>query len=351
VALYLKLEGFSVSKKIGEKQLADRRLYPSPSFLLTIVIVTLFSAFFYSQSVSAAQVTLAWDPNNESDLIGYKLYYKTGTSGPPYDGTGATDGDSPVLLQMENLTDPTNPEYTIYALDETATYFFTITACNGSGNESGYSNEVSYTPLNQPPMASFTVNPASGQAPVNVVFDATASNDPDGTIESYSWVLGDGTSGESVITSHEYASAGIYTVTLTLTDDLGAMDTATGTIEVMDSNLSTLHVGDLDARVNLKGKNGDRWEVFVTALVLNENFEPVRNATVIAEWSDSASGTPSAMTKTTGTVNFRTPTLSDGDSITFTVIDVEHEALIYDPMSNEDLDGDSDGNSLTVFKY
>lgn len=52
-------------------------------------------------------------------------------------------------------------------------------------------------------------------------FDTTGTGDPDGTIQSYAWDFGDGTSGSGASPSHAYATAGIYTVALTVTDDSG----------------------------------------------------------------------------------------------------------------------------------
>lgn len=85
---------------------------------------------------------------------------------------------------------------------------------------------------NQAPTASFTATPTSGEAPLRVIFDASDSNDPDGTIDSYAWDFGDDSTGLAELTSHEYISDGTYTVTLTVTDDDGATDTATATISV-----------------------------------------------------------------------------------------------------------------------
>ena len=85
---------------------------------------------------------------------------------------------------------------------------------------------------NQPPTASFSAYPTSGNEPLTVSFDATASNDPDGTIISYYWDFGDSNLDLGETTSHEYTSAGIYTVTLTVTDDDNFIDTDTTMIIV-----------------------------------------------------------------------------------------------------------------------
>jgi hypothetical protein len=91
----------------------------------------------------ALDVTLAWDANTEPDLAGYGIYYDT-DSGDPYNGTGASDGDSPVDMSLDDDEDP-DPDvvqFTLYDLPE-GTYFFAVTAFNTAGLESGYSNEVS----------------------------------------------------------------------------------------------------------------------------------------------------------------------------------------------------------------
>ena len=98
--------------------------------------------YFLSPSY-ALDVTLAWDANTEPDLAGYGIYYDT-DSGDPYNGTGATDGDSPVDMSIDEDEDP-DPnvvQFTLYDLPE-GTYFFAVTAFNKAGLESGYSNEES----------------------------------------------------------------------------------------------------------------------------------------------------------------------------------------------------------------
>lgn len=93
--------------------------------VFTILFLFLFLPLSYAQQ--ADTVKLAWDANTESDLAGYKLYI--GTASGTYDSN----------IDVTNVT-----EYTIPNLTVGTTYFFVGTAYDTSGNESGYSNEVSY---------------------------------------------------------------------------------------------------------------------------------------------------------------------------------------------------------------
>jgi len=87
---------------------------------------------------------------------------------------------------------------------------------------------------NIPPTAAFTASPNPVNAGSLVTF-ADASYDDDGDIVSWSWDFGDtGTSTEQNPT-HTYSAVGSYPVTLTVTDDEGATDTATLTVEVTNA--------------------------------------------------------------------------------------------------------------------
>ena len=63
---------------------------------------------------------------------------------------------------------------------------------------------------------------ALGYAGTALSFDGSGSTDPDGTIASYAWDFGDGGTGSGPAPSHTYATAGLYTVSLTVTDNVGA---------------------------------------------------------------------------------------------------------------------------------
>ena len=97
---------------------------------------------FISVTLShAGSVTIGWEANPETNVRGYKIYYKTNRSGAPYDGVGIFQGNSPVTVPIDKLQDPDNPVYTLLELDDAETYYFAITAYNDE-TESDYSNEV-----------------------------------------------------------------------------------------------------------------------------------------------------------------------------------------------------------------
>jgi PKD repeat protein len=99
------------------------------------------------------------------------------------------------------------------------------------------------TAANAPPSAAFT----SSCSDLGCAFDGTGSSDPDGSVASYAWSFGDGTSGSGASPNHTYASAGSYTVALTVTDDAGANDTVTHPVTVT-SPTTTTYVSDSFSR-------------------------------------------------------------------------------------------------------
>jgi PKD repeat protein len=83
-------------------------------------------------------------------------------------------------------------------------------------------------------MASFDASPTDCCAPLTVVFTDTSTADtsvvPTNTIESHYWQFGDGVGSSSEgDPSYTYEQAGVYTVTLTVTDSQGCSDTVVRT--------------------------------------------------------------------------------------------------------------------------
>ncbi len=85
----------------------------------------------------------------------------------------------------------------------------------GAGRINAYNAVNTGTPA---PVAAFTGSPTSGCAPLTVTFTDQSTGD----ITSWSWTFGDGGSSTSQNPSHQYTSAGNYTVTLTVTGPGGS---------------------------------------------------------------------------------------------------------------------------------
>jgi hypothetical protein len=80
---------------------------------------------------------------------------------------------------------------------------------------------------NTPPVARFTDSCSANVCTVN----GSTSSDADGSIVSWAWDFGDGTTGTGQTTSHAYATAGRRTVRLTVTDDNGATHSITHNVD------------------------------------------------------------------------------------------------------------------------
>lgn len=84
---------------------------------------------------------------------------------------------------------------------------------------------VSFTVPNTAPQAEIDA-PDRAETGTELTFDGSGSSDEVGRIVSWAWELGDGSLIEGETVTHAYSEPGRYDVTLTVTDDDGATDTA-----------------------------------------------------------------------------------------------------------------------------
>jgi len=112
-----------------------------------------------------------------------------------------------------NITTVSDP-IIIHVYDLAATYNVIL---NVTDSEGKWDTETKTVKVVGSPTACFTAMHNS----LEVTFDASSSQDPDGYIISYTWDFGDGnvTTAEDPVTNHTYAAGGIYNVTLTVTDN------------------------------------------------------------------------------------------------------------------------------------
>ncbi len=100
---------------------------------------------------------------------------------------------------------------------------------------------------NRPPVAD-AGSDRTVAANSTVLFDASNSYDPDGTIVSYEWDFGDNTTATGITVTHSF-DYGTYTVTLTVTDNDGATDTDTITV-IADGRPTAVAGGPYTGYVN-----------------------------------------------------------------------------------------------------
>jgi PKD repeat protein len=224
------------------------------------------------------------------------------------------------------------------------TYHAVLIVTDNEGATGTDEQDITVSNANYLPLVIFDVTCAGPSCD----FDASASSDPDGTIVDYAWDFGDSnsSSGSSATTNHSYAGAGTFDVTLALTDNDGGMATDSQQVTVASSPASTMHVGDL-AGLSIVKKN---WRAEITITVHDEGEGSVSGAKVSGDWSGDTSGNSSCTTDGSGTCTVSTLELpkKTTQTVVFTVTDVAHDALAYEPAGNHDPQGDSSGTAIQV---
>lgn len=158
-----------------------------------------------------------------------------------FDASGSSDPDGSIVSydwDMDNngsfeLFDGGVQQFVTYDSDGFFTVRVRVTDNHGASDIADASVTVGAI---IPPNAMVHATPDSGNAPLDVVFDATASTDPDGTIVSYDWDMNnDGTFevlNSTPTQNANYQSGGLYTIVVRVTDNDGASDTATVSVNV-----------------------------------------------------------------------------------------------------------------------
>jgi PKD repeat protein len=192
------------------------------------------------------------NPHNETLVLGLTasptivnpnvpstLTIKLRTSSGVYTSGSVTfTGDGAAYLDPSTVTlDASGVGNTVFRSPVSKdSYTITATAskyCFGSATKT-----ITITVTNLPPTALFTiVTTDPGPAPSEVAFDASASSDEGGSIASYRWDFGDGTTettSDSHI-NHTYETRGTYTVGLQVTDNQGLTGAATPQIVTIEA--------------------------------------------------------------------------------------------------------------------
>jgi subtilisin len=128
-------------------------------------------------------------------------------------------------------------------------------------------------PTNNPPTAGFDFTIAG----LTVKF-TDQSSDSDGSVVAWSWNFGDGGTSTAQNPEHTYAADGTYTVSLTVTDDDGATNSAGTSLTVSKSG-----VGDIELSAYLYPKNRTKYSVDLTwSGATSASVDVLRGDTLIA---------------------------------------------------------------------
>lgn len=303
-----------------------------------------------------ANATDLGDPNRDY-LYGYGLIVAGAPPGAPpaapvaaFSGT-PTSGDEPLSVTFTDASTGTistwawvfgdggtsnaeNPGY-VYTSAGDYTVVLTATGPGGSDDETKV-DYISVTAVAPPPLpvAAFSGTPTSGIEPLTVTFTDTSTN-----TTSWAWTFGDGESSNVQNPSYEYASQGIYTVSLTATGP-GGSDS-----ETKANYITVLSPGGVQAalRVQVSGVPINVTTATITSLttdrLLSGNDSKVVTSTDLASWVTGTTDRVSIADDGDGTITLSGPQdLATDSSPTFNDVIINegvwHDVRAYGAVGN-----------------
>lgn len=172
------------------------------------------------------------------------------------DGSASSDTDGTIVSYAwvfgdGNTGTGVTPSHTYMA---NGNYNVSLTVTDDAG-DTGTATTTAAIGLGNMPPAADPNGPYSGTVGLALMFDGTGSTDPDGSIVAYNWDFGDGNVGSGQTASHTYVTQGTYNVTLMVTDNAGATDSAMTTARIV-----SVASGDADVYL-IKLKTPDHLKV------------------------------------------------------------------------------------------
>ncbi len=150
-----------------------------------------------------------------------------------FDASNSSDANGDALTYSWDFGDGTTGQgvNTSHSYTAVGIYQAKLTVSDGKKESS---KTVQITVTNGSPVASFTISAQTGDAPLTVTLDASASVDPRGGTLSYNWDLGNGQSANTAEVTTTYNNPGTATVRLTVTNGQGESDSTEQVITITD---------------------------------------------------------------------------------------------------------------------
>jgi PGF-CTERM protein len=248
------------------------------------------------------------DTQNQAPDAAFEISPTTPTVGDSItlDGGQSSDPDGAITsyawdLDGDGNYDDATGEQTTKTVETAGSHEIGLRVTDNNGATDTVTQSISVN-ANAHPSAAITANTTSIAQGETVLLNASTSDDPDGTITEYRWDTdGDGTIDQTTTTptvTVTMPEASTHQLAVTVVDDMGAIDTATLTVEVSDTTSPTASF-----HLNTSSPIDIGTDVRLNATAASDNV-----GITDYRWSVPA-GSPSDLTGETATVTL--PTLGE----------------------------------------
>ena len=157
-----------------------------------------------------------------------------------FNASGSSDQDGTIVAFAWNFGDGTSAsgETVTHKYGSSGSFTVILQVTDDDGNTGSTTQTISIG-ANDKPVVAFIFSPTSPTVDQDVHFDASDSYDADGTIVTYYWDFGDGSTGSGLTVIHRYSSKGSYSVYLRVTDNSGNTANTTKSLTVSDNQSPT----------------------------------------------------------------------------------------------------------------
>jgi PKD repeat protein len=277
------------------------------------VTLTVRDARGLASTAASTSAVIAEPPNQAPVAHAGGPYEGVAGTAVAFNGTASSDPDGNLPLSYAwnfgDGTTGTGPTPT-HSFAAAGTYTVSLTVTDARGlSSAAATTSVTVAAQNVAPVAR-PGGPYTGTAGSAVEFNGSASSDADGNLPlTYAWNFGDGSTGTGATTSHTYAAAGAYTVSLTVTD-------ARGLSSAVASTSATIAERPNKAPVAQPG--GPYTGIPGTPIQFNgsASSDPDGNLPLTYAWSfgDGSTGTGATPTRTYSAAGTYTVTLTVTDA-------------------------------------
>ena len=186
---------------------------------------------------------------NDGNFANYRIIYERVSGNGPRAiiNPSTTAGDIPLTVNFDSgnsfgvplsyawdfgdVTTSTLPNPS-HMFTEAGEYLVSLTTADEFGRQTTQAQMINATNPNQLPVAVATANKTSGNAPLDVIFYADGSYDPDGFIGNIEWLFSDGGTYWGSTAYHTFTTTGNHTVTLRVYGSRGAVGTTNLAINI-----------------------------------------------------------------------------------------------------------------------